>query len=255
MNCRSAESLFSALIEDELSQNERRSLETHLLSCRKCSVSLKETRAAMELFQSLPIEETSPHFEDDVMTRIRSGEGLRPSLIEWVRGILAPPAWLRPVAVAGAGACAVWVVALFVYPNVVPEQGTSPVASVETKEPSVVETPSTVAPDAPAVSVAQRVANPPESGAALASGAVTRERSKPSRASQPRVEDPSMATVASETPVQGFTGGSEIPGPGAGYVDEYITDQFYLDRGNGGSGTPSVTPVSGRLSDDVYIIF
>jgi hypothetical protein len=28
-----------------------------------------------------------------------------------------------------------------------------------------------------------------------------------------------------------------------------------LERGNGGSGTPSVTPVSGRPSDDVYIIF
>ena len=114
MNCRSAESLFSALIEDELSQNERRSLESHLLSCRKCSVSLKETRAAMDLFQSLPMEDTSPHFEEDVMVRIRSGEGLRPSLIEWLRGMLAPPAWLRPVAVAGAGACAVCVA--LVYP-------------------------------------------------------------------------------------------------------------------------------------------
>ena len=253
MNCRSAESLFSALIEDELSQNERRSLETHLLSCRKCSVSLKETRAAMELFQTLPMEDTSPHFEDDVMTRIRSGEGLRPSLIEWMRGILAPPAWIRPAAVAGAGACAVWVVALFVYPNVNRTQGTVPVASVETQLPSSVESPSTVAPEAPAATVAGDVSGPAESRSELASGAVTRERAQAPRASQPRVEDASVTTVASETPVQGFTGGSEIPA--TGYVDEYITDQFYLDRGNGGSGPPSVTPVSGRPSDDVYIIF
>lgn len=253
MNCRSAESLFSALIEDELSQNERRSLETHLLSCRKCSVSLKETRAAMELFQSLPMVDTSPHFEEDVMTRIRSGEGLRPSLIEWARGLLAPPTWLRPVAVAGAGACFVWVAAIFVYPHVNGDHNATPIASVEkkTQAPSPAESPSTVTPDAPAVSVAQ---GPGHADIASQAAPVTRDRATRTTTA-PRVEGPSGVVTASETPVQGFTGGAEIPNPAAGYIDEYITDQFYLDRGNGGSGTPGITPVSGRPSDDVYIVF
>ena len=168
--------------------------------------------------------------------------------------MLAPPSWLRPVAVAGAGACAVWVVAL-VYPVVNGDHRNAPVASVETKAPSV-ETPSTATPpDAPAVSVAQGT-SPVESGSELASESAAPRRASRPAATQARVEQPSdLATVASETPVQGFTGGSEIPGSGTGYVDEYITDQFYLDRGNGGSGTPSVTPVSGRPSDDVYIVF
>ena len=254
MNCRSAETLFSALIEDELSQNERRSLETHLLSCRKCSVSLKETRAAMELFQSLPMEETSPHFEEDVMTRIRSGEGLRPSLIEWARGLLAPPAWLRPVAVAGAGACFVWVAAIFVYPHVNGDhKATSVAVETKTQTPSPAESPSTVTPEVPAVSVAQGPSRA-DIASQPAPGTVMRDRAT-RVTSAPRVEEPAGVVTASETPVQGFTGGSEIPSPAAGYIDEYITDQFYLDRGNGGSGTPSITPVSGRPSDDVYIIF
>lgn len=254
MNCRSAESLFSALIEDELSQKERRFLEAHLLACRKCSVGLKETRAAMELFQSLPSEETSPHFEEDVMARIRSGEGLRPSLVEWARGLLAP-AWLRPAAVAGAGACAVWIAALVSGPILERVNGTSTVASVSTPAPSTPEAPAPVAPDVPAVSMARDSQPVSETGTELASDAAPRTRSLPPATADRRAEQPSdLAAASSETPVQGLTSG-EIPTSGAGYVDEYITDQFYLERGNGGSGTPSVTPVSGRPSDDVYIIF
>jgi anti-sigma factor RsiW len=248
MNCRSAESLFSALIEDELSQKERRFLESHLLSCRKCSVSLKETRAAMQLFQSLPSEETSPHFEEDVMARIRSGEGLRPSLVEWARGLLAP-AWLRPVAVAGAGACAVWVAALIANPFLNPRKDTAPIAAIEAPAPSAdaVSAPSTT--NDPEAGVVQGPTTPVAPGTELAGVSV-----QPSRTASREASTRADATASRETPAQGLTGG-ELPNPGAGYIDEYITDQFYLERGNGGSGTPSVTPVSGRPSDDVYIVF
>jgi anti-sigma factor RsiW len=248
MNCRSAESLFSALIEDELSQKERRFLESHLLSCRKCSVSLKETRAAMQLFQSIPSEETSPHFEEDVMARIRSGEGLRPSLVEWARGLLAP-AWLRPVAVASAGACAVWVAALIANPYLNPRKDTAPIAVIEAPAPSA----DAVSAPSPEAGVAQGPTMPVESSTELAGLSVQPSRTA-SREASTRAEAPGPATASRETPAQGFTGG-ELPKPGAGYVDEYITDQFYLERGNGGTGTPSVTPVSGRPSDDVYIVF
>jgi hypothetical protein len=245
MNCRSAESLFSALIEDELSQKERRFLEAHLLSCRKCSVSLKETRAAMELFLNLPMEETSPHFEDDVMIRIRSGEGLRPSLVEWARGLLAP-AWLRPAAVAAAGACAVWIAAFVGGPMIDRyRDGGSAIATIETPAPSTLrgDAPATAAPEAPAVLMAEGPTATPSTAAAPA----------PTRS---RVEQPAgLASASRETPAQAFPSGEEASSPGAGYVDEYITDQFYLERGNGGSVTPGITPVSDRPSDDVYIVF
>jgi hypothetical protein len=41
---------------------------------------------------------------------------------------------------------------------------------------------------------------------------------------------------------------------GAPYQDEYILDQFYLNRTNGSDRT-SIVPVTGRPSDDVYIVF
>jgi anti-sigma factor RsiW len=100
MNCRSAESLFSAFVEDELNQKERRFLESHLLSCRRCTASMRELKASMDLCGALPMVDTSPHFEDDVMTMIRSGEALRPSLIEWLRGLVTIDR-IRPFALAG----------------------------------------------------------------------------------------------------------------------------------------------------------
>ena len=259
MNCRSAESLFSALVEDELSQKERRFLEAHLLSCRKCSVGLKEMRAAMELFRDLPMEETSPHFEEDVMVRIRSGEGLRPSVTEWLRGILAP-AWLRPVAVAGAGACAVWIAALVAYPVLHPKDKPATVASAETSGSVTTQTSTPATPENADVPVV--VANTPSdtapsrSAEAAAPIVVESARRLPPATADARPSQPAgLATASRQAPVQGFTNGGDPSNPSAGYVDEYITDQFYLERGNGGSVNPSVTPVSERSSDDVYIIF
>jgi putative zinc finger protein len=258
MNCRSAESLFSALVEDELSQKERRFLEAHLLSCRKCSVGLKEMRAAMELFRDLPMEETSPHFEEDVMVRIRSGEGLRPSMAEWLRGLLAP-AWLRPVAVAGAGACAVWIAALVAYPVLHREDKPATVASgvtagsVTTQIAAPATTESADAPVVAANTPSDKA--PSRSAEATAPSVIESARPLPPATADARPSQPSgLAVAPRQAPAQGFTNGGDPSNPSAGYVDEYITDQFYLERGNG-SVNPSVTPVSGRPSDDVYIIF
>jgi anti-sigma factor RsiW len=254
MNCRSAESLFSALIEDELSQKERRFLEAHLLSCRKCSAGLKETRAAMELVRHLPVEETSPHFEEDVMARVRSGEGLRPSLVEWARGLLAP-AWLRPAAVAGAGACAVWVAAFFMGQFQPSGNGAAPTASVVTPPPPAAVAPAPGALETPSASVAVGPSPASESRIEVADRPVAPPR-RTAPAVEPVASEPSgLAASPREMPFEGFTDAGDVPIAGSGYVDEYITDQFYLERGNGGSGNPSVTPVSGRPSDDVYIIF
>ena len=236
MNCRSAESLFSAFLEDELNQKERRFLESHLLSCRSCTASMRELKASMDLCGALPIVETSPHFEEDLMARIRSGEAMRPSIVEWLRGLVTIE-HARPFALAGAGASAVLVVftALRMFgpaPN--------PVIADHAK-PSVVQeaAPTPVAPQATEVA--------------------------DNTAPTPRVSAPPPAAVASDASGYAWADHSVrassslpdtmVPNPGARYQDEYITDQFFLERGLDGGSSPTVTPVSGRPSDDVYITF
>src|SRR5262249_43440708 len=93
MNCRSAESLFSSYIEDEISQEERRHLEAHLMGCRRCSLAIREVRATLSMLERMPLAEPSAHFDEDVYARIRSGEGLRPTVRDMILELLAP---LRP---------------------------------------------------------------------------------------------------------------------------------------------------------------
>jgi len=247
MNCRSAEPLLSAFIEDDLSQKERRSMEAHILACRRCSLAVRELRATLELVQTVPYFETSPHFEEDLLARIRSGEALRPTVVEWLQGLLEP-ARLRPLFLAGAGACAVWIGVMFVNTNGIFQMARATKPSSATSQPVAVTPPaptpsktdvaSAAVPSAGATSV---VAQGPRAGAAKAST--------------------SRGSTASEGPDEGewlvppSTQDAAIPNPGSRYDDQYITDQFFLEKDFGGSGNPTITPVSDRASDDVFITF
>ncbi|MGH7680893.1 MAG: anti-sigma factor family protein [Candidatus Eiseniibacteriota bacterium] len=241
MNCRSAEPLLSAFLEDGLSQNERRDLEAHLLSCRRCSHGLRELRATLELLHAVPDVETSPHFEADVLARIRSGEGLRPSVIEWVRGYLMP-ARLRPVFLAGAGACAIWIAAVLVGSNS-PFHAASPELASQT------------APAAPAqVVTTPEVASAPatkQNPAVIASQpkATKASRSQASGAGEPgyALADPGTPAMAGRDTV--------ISNPGNRYDDEYVNDQFIIQRGFQDTNNRTITPVSDQKSDDVFIVF
>jgi anti-sigma factor RsiW len=251
MNCRSAEPLLSAFLEDDLSQKERRSLEAHILACRRCSLSVRELRATLELMQSVPFMETSPHFEEDLLTRIRSGEALRPTVVEWLKGLLEP-ARLRPLFLAGAGACAVWIGVMLVNPNGVNRRAnvadvTAPslqtpgqsTATTPSQEPSKIEVAS-LAPPSAGTETAQRQPN-----------ARTVPQSSTGRAATPSgdaLDENVWPTPASSQDVA-------IPNPGSRYDDQYITDQFFLERDLGGSNNPTITPVSDRPSDDVFITF
>ncbi len=238
MNCRSAEPLFSALIEDELSQKERRDLEAHLLGCRRCSAGVRELRATLALLRSVPVSEASPHFEEDVFARVRSGEALRPSVPEWVSGLLAPPK-LRPIMAAGAGICAIaFAVVLVAHP---------PVTGTRGHEPLVVAAPGVSAPSQPA---APSPVAPAQSGSLASAGG-------------PGPPAP-IVGARSVTELAGIVAGARTPAaadsagrpdqPETGYQDEYITDQFLLERAPA-SGDPSMVPASGSQNDDVYIIF
>ena len=234
MNCRSAESLFSSYIEDEISQEERRNLEAHFMGCRRCSVSLRELRAAISMVQrETALVEPSAHFDEDVFARIRSGEGLRPTAWETVRELLAPLRF-RPAVLAGFGVSAMAAALAFSplgqsFFHVTASRAPSPAATVASGSPSV-SAPSS----APAPVVAERETAPaPRTSSPVRSGSVM--------ASAPRAEAVQDSIVDGATPVQR-------------YNDEIINDQFYLDRGTPGQD-PSVVPVNTSQDDGVYIIF
>jgi anti-sigma factor RsiW len=248
MNCRSAEALYSAFLEDELNQKERRSFESHLLSCRRCSLAIRELRATIEMVQDLPDVETSPHFEEDVLARIRSGEAMRPSVTDWLRGLLEP-ARLRPVFLAGAGACAVWIAVL------ISQTGHTVPGPVAVKQPDAATAPAATTPAPEIASTPAPSSQAPE--AALAS----RPSNHPSAPSVPASQRDAYAPERTWATAPWAAGTSEaqdsvVPNPGARYVDEYIMDQFYIDHAVEGQGaSPSITPVSGHPSDDVEIQF
>lgn len=249
MNCRSAESLFSAFVDDELNQKERRGLEAHLLSCKRCSLSVRELRVALQYLHAAPEVETSPHFEDDVMARIRSGEAMRPSMVEWLRRRLEPAA-LRPLFLAGAGACAVWIAIVVSERGFLPGGGQD-VASGD--RPSVTAPPTAGGSEAPTGSTSDRAPAPAVEIARAEAPSNPAGRTVAPRGAS---TDPAADVAALERNPAPNQQSDEValPNPGSRYVDEYITDQFYLERQVDGAD-PGITPVSGRPSDDVYITF
>jgi anti-sigma factor RsiW len=242
MNCRSAESLFSSFMEDEVSQEERRALEAHLLSCRRCSLALRELRVTVNFVRELPEVAPSAHFEEDLFARIRSGEGLSPSWPAWaerLRGLFAPVT-LRPLLAAGAGACAIVVgVAVFHPSRPAIKSATGPSA------PVVLSAFGPPAPSGLLIASASAPVAPSTVGAGSAPSATRRE----SAASRSEV-----ARVGAST--QG-TSGRDLTGQGdrlePSYQDEYILDQFLLER-TGEGRNPAIQPVN-DTGGDVYITF
>lgn len=251
MNCRSAESLFSAFLDDELTQAERRHFESHLLGCRRCSLSVRELKGAMALVNeavSASVAETSLHFEDDLMDRIRSGEAMRPTVVEWLQRFLVPQR-LGPAFLVGASACAVFAAVVF-FPGAMRPDGTkSPaMAGRATSEP-VAASPTVPAPSA--VAELPPVA-PPATTLASAVPTVT-------RTSAPRQSDANgIVEIADRAiPTNRAALDSALPNPDAQFVDEYVTDHFFLQRGGVVSDPQqsSLVPVTDKGSDGVYIEF
>ncbi|HYQ88428.1 MAG TPA: zf-HC2 domain-containing protein, partial [Candidatus Binatia bacterium] len=223
MNCRSVESLFSSYVEDEISQEERRHLEAHLMGCRRCSIALREVRATLSILsQGMPVVEPSAHFDEDVFARIRSGEGLRPGVRELILELLSPLR-LRPLYVAGAGVAAA-LVALALSP--VGQGFMHPIPALPVASPT----------QAPAT----RIAAGPPAGAASpeAPAPVLADRSAPSSS---RVS--SVVASASQPGTAGRDSIVDGRAPTQRYTDEIINDQFYLERGGQGQD-PSIVPVN-----------
>ncbi len=237
MNCRSVESLFSSYIEDEISQEERRNVEAHLMGCRRCSVAMSDVRATMSILEGMPLVEPSAHFDEDVYAKIRSGEGLRPTALELIRELLSPIR-LKPIYMAGAGASAVAMALLlspvgqgFLRPALSPMSA----SRLQGAAAGVITAPAASAPQAVAQGTASAPSRPPAVAPSIrAAGAV-------------------VASMAQATPA---ARDSIVDGrvPRQRYTDEIINDQFYLDHGPQGQD-PSVVPVNETQDDGVYIVF
>jgi anti-sigma factor RsiW len=251
MNCRSAGNLFSAFLDDELNAAERRHFESHLLGCRRCSQTLRELKGAMALVldaSTASAAETSPHFEDDVLSRIRSGEAMRPSVVEWLHGLLAPVSF-RPLLAAGAGVCAV-VAAVVLFQG----QQAAELPRFASRDASVGSVtalsadPASLSSNRTSSSAAPSGATP---NATLASAAPAVPVAKATR----RADNGIVEIADRVIPAKATKG--EPTGADSQFVDEYVTDHFFLQRG---AATPdphqsTIVPVTDKASDDVYIEF
>jgi hypothetical protein len=274
MNCRSAESLFSAFLDDVLSQAERRSFEAHLLGCRRCPVSLREFKGALALLGDVaaaPAPEFGPHFDEDLMARIRSGEAMRPSMIEWLRGLFAFDR-LRPALAVGATACVLVVAVVALWPSAPSvvetpelasrEPASAPEASVaepgsQTASRPAAETPAPIETPAPATTAAPAPAALAASAPAASSASRPEAGSSALRPLSGNAANGIIQVVDRLVPGHAAELDSALPNPNALFADEYVTDQFYLQRTGSfvGPRQPTFVPVSDRGSDDVYIEF
>jgi len=258
MNCRNAESLFSAFLDAELTRGERRHFESHLLGCRRCSQSVRELKGAMALVNeavTASAVETSPHFEDDLMDRIRSGEAMRPTVIEWIQSFLVPDR-LRPVFLAGATACAVFAaVVLFQGGFWKADGGKGPAMASRSSEAPVVAP--EVAASEPAATDEAPAVTPRTTE--LVSAAPTATRPTPKSAPRAIQGDANGVVEIADrvVPATGNETGSSIPNPESQFTDEYVNDNFFLQRGGvvADPQQPSLVPVSDKGSDGVYIEF
>jgi anti-sigma factor RsiW len=250
MNCRSAESLFSALVEDELSQEERRAIEAHLMGCRRCSLSVRELRETMSLLRSLPEAGTSAHFEEDVMARIRSGEALRPSVLEWLRDAFAPVR-LRPVMAASAGLCAVAVAVVLIQRGIAPSPVSEKAPLVAASQAPAPAAPAPAAPSRQETLAATPSAQEPIAVAAASRTAAAQAPVTPRRLSHSEIAKLMTPDYVGATADSGRSPGRPLESP---YQDEYILDQFLLERAPE-HRDPSIVPVGGSANDDVFIEF
>jgi Putative zinc-finger len=85
MNCANARANFSAYVEHELSEQERRQTAAHLGRCPRCSRDLFAMQKAMSLIRWVPRADARPGFEDRLFARLHSAPESAPAGAWWSR--------------------------------------------------------------------------------------------------------------------------------------------------------------------------
>jgi anti-sigma factor RsiW len=79
MNCKNAQSLLSAYLDEELTGREMLDLRAHLGQCAQCSEELKCVQAVRRLLGGSPVPEPSADFEDRLVSSVLAATDLRPA--------------------------------------------------------------------------------------------------------------------------------------------------------------------------------
>jgi anti-sigma factor RsiW len=87
MSCRATRGNFSAYIESELSESERRRVREHLDHCASCARELEAFKKTMTLLRWIPPVEASEGFAAEVMVRVRAERAARPRASAWERAL------------------------------------------------------------------------------------------------------------------------------------------------------------------------
>lgn len=83
MNCAKARAQFSAYVEQELSESDRRAVSTHLGRCDECSRDLFAMQKAVNLLRWVPKVDARPGFDDRLSERLHA-PAAKPSPWTWL---------------------------------------------------------------------------------------------------------------------------------------------------------------------------
>ena len=81
MICKEINNLLPAYLEDILSPEEKKSVESHLASCLLCSRGLADLKKAENLVKGLEEVEPPPFFEQRIMARVREEAGQKKGIL------------------------------------------------------------------------------------------------------------------------------------------------------------------------------
>lgn len=70
MNCKNAQSLLSAYLDDELSGREMLDIREHLYGCESCSSELQSIEVVKRMLGGAPVPEPSVDFEERLVSRV-----------------------------------------------------------------------------------------------------------------------------------------------------------------------------------------
>jgi anti-sigma factor RsiW len=72
MNCKNAQSLLSAYLDDELNGREMLDIRAHLHECGECTEELQSIESVKRMLEASPVPAPSPGFEDRLVSSVLS---------------------------------------------------------------------------------------------------------------------------------------------------------------------------------------
>jgi len=100
MNCEQAQEWITALVDNELSEAERRAIDRHLVGCPQCQRIYEEERRIKEQVHSASTMVTAPAALRRMISESMDKPSVRQRINERIKALLAVP-WVRPALAVG----------------------------------------------------------------------------------------------------------------------------------------------------------